>query len=40
MPASPDSDDPTLAVAHWNFAGAGLTCGEEWLAASGTPTVT
>ncbi|MGX1883907.1 replication initiator [Streptomyces sp. NPDC055287] len=33
-PADPDSDDTTLVLAHWTFAGTGLTRGEEWLAAS------
>lgn len=37
MPADPDSDDTTLVLAHWTFAGTGLTRGEEWLAASVTP---
>lgn len=37
VPADPDSDDTTLVLAHWTFAGTGLTRGEEWLAASVTP---
>ncbi|WP_406307458.1 replication initiation protein [Streptomyces sp. NBC_00885] len=37
VPAEPDSDDSTLVLAHWAFAGTGLTRGEEWLAASITP---
>ncbi|WP_329543279.1 replication initiator [Streptomyces sp. NBC_01358] len=37
VPAEPDSDDTTLVLAHWTFAGTGLTRGEEWLAASITP---
>ncbi|MFD4723044.1 replication initiator [Streptomyces sp. NPDC058423] len=32
--ANPDSDDTTLVLAHWTYAGAGLTRGEEWLAAA------
>ncbi|MFF3323107.1 replication initiator [Streptomyces sp. NPDC002889] len=39
-PAEPDSDDTTLVLAHWAFAGTGLTRGEEWLAASLTPDTT
>ncbi|MEV8310442.1 replication initiator [Streptomyces flavidovirens] len=34
VPADPDSDDTTLVLAHWTFAGTGLSRGEEWLAAS------
>jgi hypothetical protein len=30
-------DDTTLVLAHWAFAGTGLTPGEEWLAASIAP---
>jgi hypothetical protein len=30
-------DDTTLVLAHWVFAGTGLTPGEEWLAASIAP---
>ncbi|WP_329166655.1 replication initiation protein [Streptomyces sp. NBC_01717] len=37
VPADPDSDETTLVLAHWSFAGTGLTRGEEWLAASITP---
>ncbi|MFF0061730.1 replication initiator [Streptomyces sp. NPDC005279] len=40
VPADPDSDDTTLVLAHWTFAGTGLTRGEEWLAASTTPDTT
>ncbi|NUK09203.1 replication initiation protein, partial [Streptomyces lunaelactis] len=40
MPADPHSDDTTLVLAHWAFAGTGLTRGEEWLAASLTPNTT
>ncbi|MGW3824529.1 replication initiator, partial [Streptomyces sp. NPDC005071] len=40
VPADPDSDDTTLVLAHWTFAGTGLTRGEEWLAASITPDST
>ncbi|MFE0274044.1 replication initiator [Streptomyces sp. NPDC058992] len=36
-PANPDSDDTTLVLAHWTYAGTGLTRGEEWLAAAFTP---
>ncbi|MCP3822512.1 replication initiation protein [Streptomyces sp. A3M-1-3] len=39
-PADPDSDDTTLVLAHWTFAGTGLTRGEEWLAAAFTPDST
>ncbi|MGW3721520.1 replication initiator [Streptomyces sp. NPDC005133] len=39
VPTDPDSDDTTLVVAHWIFAGTGLTRGEEWLAASITSDV-
>ncbi|MBT2370158.1 replication initiation protein [Streptomyces sp. ISL-10] len=39
MPANPD-EDTTLVLAHWAFAGTGLTRGEEWLAASLTPDTT
>ncbi len=31
-------DDSTLVLAHWTFAGTGLTRAEEWLAASLIPT--
>ncbi|WP_405605536.1 replication initiation protein [Streptomyces sp. NBC_01410] len=40
VPANPDSDESTLVLAHWAFAGTGLTRGEEWLAASITPDTT
>ncbi|WP_405811308.1 replication initiation protein [Streptomyces sp. NBC_00210] len=40
VPANSDSDDTTLVLAHWAFAGTGLTRGEEWLAASITPDTT
>ncbi|MCQ4084415.1 replication initiation protein [Streptomyces sp. RB6PN25] len=36
-PASADSDETTLVLAHWSFAGTGLTPGEEWLAISLAP---
>ncbi|MEV6649959.1 replication initiator [Streptomyces sp. NPDC051219] len=39
-PADPDSDDTTLVLAHWSFAGTGLTRGEEWLAAALAPDTT
>ncbi|MEV1051357.1 replication initiator [Streptomyces sp. NPDC049887] len=32
--ADPAEDDTTLVLAHWAFAGTGLTRSEEWLAAS------
>ncbi|MFE3326813.1 replication initiator [Streptomyces sp. NPDC059176] len=32
--AGPADDDTTLVLAHWVFAGTGLTRSEEWLAAS------
>ncbi|MDI9887284.1 replication initiation protein [Streptomyces sp. HNM0645] len=32
--ADPADDDTTLVLAHWAFAGTGLTRSEEWLAAS------
>ncbi|MGW2818614.1 replication initiator [Streptomyces sp. NPDC001415] len=35
-----DADETTLVLAHWAFAGTGLTRGEEWLAASITPEST
>ncbi|MFF1482056.1 replication initiator, partial [Streptomyces sp. NPDC058301] len=31
---TPDSEETTLVLAHWAFAGTGLTRAEEWLAAS------
>ena len=31
---TPDAEDTTLVLAHWTFAGTGLTRAEEWLAAS------
>ncbi|MFH9247067.1 replication initiator [Streptomyces lydicus] len=36
---APDASDEetTLVLAHWTFAGTGLTRGEEWLAAAFTP---
>ncbi|MEV4332407.1 replication initiator [Streptomyces sp. NPDC049597] len=34
VPADQNYDDTTLVLAHWAFAGTGLTRGEEWLAAS------
>ncbi|NWF25027.1 replication initiation protein [Streptomyces sp. PKU-EA00015] len=34
VPADQGDDDTTLVLAHWAFAGTGLTRGEEWLAAS------
>ncbi|MFD7610967.1 replication initiator [Streptomyces sp. NPDC059828] len=37
VPADADSDDTTLVLAHWVYAGVGLTRGEEWLAAAFTP---
>ncbi|MFI2352713.1 replication initiator [Streptomyces sp. NPDC019443] len=40
VPADPHSDDTTLVLAHWTFAGTGLTRGEEWLAASLAPDTT
>ncbi|WP_406307481.1 replication initiation protein [Streptomyces sp. NBC_00885] len=40
VPANSDSDETTLVLAHWAFAGTGLTRGEEWLAASITPDST
>ncbi|MFP1629567.1 replication initiator [Streptomyces sp. 5K101] len=40
VPAEPQDDDTTLVLAHWAFAGTGLTRGEEWLAASLTPDTT
>ncbi len=33
-PATPDTEDTTLVLAHWTFAGTGLTRAEQWLAAS------
>jgi hypothetical protein len=36
-PATADGDETTLVLAHWVFAGTGLTAGEEFLAASLTP---
>ncbi|MEJ8634794.1 replication initiator [Streptomyces sp. MS2.AVA.5] len=38
VPAEPHDDDTTLVLAHWAFAGTGLTRSEEWLAASLTDT--
>lgn len=37
VPANPDSDESTLVLGHWRFAGTGLTRGEEWLAAALIP---
>ena len=37
--ATPDTGETTLVLAHWTFAGTGLTRGEEWLAASLTPAL-
>jgi hypothetical protein len=34
-----DTGETTLVLAHWTFAGTGLTRGEEWLAASLTPAL-
>ncbi|MBY8885018.1 replication initiation protein [Streptomyces sp. PTM05] len=34
---APEEDETTLVLAHWTFAGTGLTPAEEWLAASLTP---
>jgi hypothetical protein len=36
-PATADGDETTLVLAHWVFAGTGLTPGEEFFAASLTP---
>ncbi|WP_329395346.1 replication initiation protein [Streptomyces lydicus] len=33
----PTDDETILVLAHWTFAGTGLTRGEEWLAAAFTP---
>lgn len=33
----PTDEETTLVLAHWTFAGTGLTRGEEWLAAAFTP---
>ncbi|MHC5703954.1 replication initiator [Streptomyces tirandamycinicus] len=33
-PAEPDHDETTLVLAHWTYAGTGLSRGEEWLAAA------
>ncbi|KAF4405985.1 replication initiator [Streptomyces lycii] len=40
MPADPGSEETTLVLAHWTFAGTGLPRGEEWLAAAFTPNDT
>ncbi|WP_351233690.1 replication initiator [Streptomyces sp. NPDC002133] len=40
VPAEPADDDTTLVLAHWAFAGTGLTRGEGWLAASLAPDTT
>ncbi|THA27670.1 replication initiation protein [Streptomyces sp. RKND-216] len=38
VPATPDDEEETtLVLAHWAFAGTGLSRGEEWLAAAFTP---
>ncbi|MCQ4083152.1 replication initiation protein [Streptomyces sp. RB6PN25] len=37
QPATADSDETTLVLAHWSFAGTGLTPGEEFLAATVQP---
>ncbi|MCX4509001.1 replication initiation protein [Streptomyces sp. NBC_01619] len=34
MPADLQDEDTTLVLAHWAFAGTGLSRGEEWIAAS------
>ncbi|MFF3817408.1 replication initiator [Streptomyces bluensis] len=36
-PVAPQDGETTLVLAHWVFAGTGLTTGEEWLAASLEP---
>ncbi|GGT46124.1 replication initiation protein [Streptomyces chromofuscus] len=36
-PDAPDAEETTLVLAHWAFAGVGLTRGEEWLAAAVQP---
>ncbi|MFG2194456.1 replication initiator [Streptomyces sp. NPDC048639] len=36
-PATPDDETTTLVLAHWTFAGTGLSRGEEWLANAFTP---
>lgn len=36
-PADSDDNETTLVLAHWVFAGTGLTRGEEWLAAAFNP---
>ncbi|MFF1480909.1 replication initiator, partial [Streptomyces sp. NPDC058301] len=37
---APDGEETILVLAHWAFAGTGLTRAEEWLAASITPDST
>jgi hypothetical protein len=36
-PATPQEGETTLVLAHWVFAGTGLSVGEAWLAASLQP---
>ncbi len=40
-PQPVDDEETTLVLAHWTYAGTGLTATEEWLAASlaDTPTI-
>ncbi|WP_405565370.1 replication initiator [Streptomyces sp. NBC_01180] len=40
VPASAEGDETTLVLAHWTFAGTGLSRGEEWIAAAITPDST
>jgi hypothetical protein len=35
--AAPQDGETTLVLAHWVFAGTGLSTGEQWLAASLEP---
>ena len=35
--ANPGTEDTTLVLAHWTFAGIGLSRGEEWLASAFAP---
>lgn len=39
-PAESESDETTLVLAHWTYAGTGLSRGEEWLSAAHAPTDT
>jgi hypothetical protein len=32
-----ESEESTLVLAHWTFAGVGLTPGERWLSEAATP---